>query len=214
MQNNNKKKITIVVVILILILFLGAIGVWLAPPYIENLKVRNRYGNMKSWTDYLKKEEASFWQNAYWSGVSGEPNYAPRDGDVAYISNKVYKVHDGLYLVGLRGVSNWKLVLSFYRTQDNFINDEAINAETVHKYQVEIPASEGSAFGSNYDNLAFMGPAFRGYAGDIIYPGPTEIKDNQLEVRIRYAEDGKNFTWEKILTVDVETYPIGKDFDN
>ena len=162
MQNNNKKKITIVVVILILILFLGAIGVWLAFPYIANLKVRNRYGNMKSWTDYLKKEEAYFGADTYWNGELSKFRYSPRDEDVAYISNKVYKVHDGLYLVGVRGVSNWKIILSFYSAENNFINENALTEDTVYKYRVNIPHSEDNSFDSDYDHLAFIGSAFRG----------------------------------------------------
>lgn len=93
-------------------------------------------------------------------------------------------------------------------------NENALTEDTVYKYRVNIPHSEDNSFDSDYDHLAFIGSAFRAYAGDSIYPGPTEIKDNHLEVKIRYAEDGWNFTWEKTLTVDVETYPIGKDFDN
>ncbi len=99
-----KQKIKIRVLVITLLILIGAtIGILFAPPYIANLKIRNRYGNMKSWTDYLKKEEAYFWADTYWNGELSKFRYSPRDEDVTYISNKVYKVHDGLYLVGARG---------------------------------------------------------------------------------------------------------------
>lgn len=107
-----RKMILVSIIIFVVIVF----GVYLFLPHLDSMKFRKRVGNLDSWKKMCNQKEERFLSYDLPDGgdTTQEEYHVPKKTDHVFAFDGVLKVDDGLYLTGIRGLTDWGMMIQIY----------------------------------------------------------------------------------------------------
>ncbi len=100
-------------ILVIILLVLMGVGIYVLLPRIDSLLFRKEVGTLDSWKEMCNREDARFL--SYDIPDSGEQTkdefHRPKETDSVFSFDGVVKVDDGLYITGIRGLTDWGMMI-------------------------------------------------------------------------------------------------------
>ena len=201
-----KKRITLIAAGLVLLTVLSLAFIFIAPPYLQRYAVRNQYGSLEDWAEYVRREDARFWTETN-SDELAEIIHAPADSDLIFASNELVEIFDDIHVVGVYGVTDWRMYLNVFSRERVLTKETASNTEDindVYKYRLRIHNAEDSSLPeSMHQHLLYaITPVLGGFRSDIEIQSPAYLENDKITLTIEY---GEAYELEKTITVPVET---------
>ena len=201
-----KKRITLIAAGLVLLTVLSLAFIFIAPPYLQRYAVRNQYGSLEDWAEYVRREDARFWTETN-SDELAEIIHTPADSDLIFASNELVEIFDDIHVVGVYGVTDWRMYLNVFSRERVLTKETASNTEDindVYKYRLRIHNAEDSSLPeSMHQNLLYaITPVLGGFRSDIEIQSPVYLENDKITLTIEY---GEAYELEKTITVPVQT---------
>lgn len=197
--------------LIIMIFIITAMGIYIYAPGIESLNFRRKVGSLDEWSQYCNNADSSLlmYDSPYWGGgEDGEyTTYTPSlEDDVVFSFDGVMKIDDGVYITGLRGLTNWCILLSIY-TRKSCMLDAPIEHGDEYRYWSFYVTCEGAGnnsfpFKRNTEDIGGMtGKSLKGYSVNVYLAAPKSIgKDSTITL---LYNTGKYFDKQKEIRIPV-----------
>lgn len=202
----NKKRITAIAFGLVLLTFVSLAFIFMAPPYLQRYAVRNQYGSLEDWAEYVRREDARFWTETN-NDEFAETVHTPAETDLIFTSNELVEILDDFYVVGVYGVTDWRMYLCVFSREHVLTKESATDTDdinNVYKYRLRVHDAEGNSLPeSMHQNLLYATtPVLGGFRSDIDIQSPVYLENDKITFSIEY---GESYEMEKTITVPVET---------
>ena len=192
--------------ILICALICTGFVVYILLPQIDSMLFRKEVGTLDSWKELCNREEARFL--SYDIPDSGEQTkdefHRPKETDSVFSFDGVVKVDDGLYITGIRGLTDWGMMIRMYSRKNMTLETpQEISGEyKTWDFYLTCKGAEHSDFPHQENSEMLVGNKSFAYPVTTYLVAPENInEDGTLTLLYHTGKDNKK---KKEIKIDVK----------
>lgn len=182
------------------------VGIYILLPRIDSILFRKKVGTLNEWREMCNKEETSFLNyDIPDSGEQGKDKFYHPDKEASVFSfDGVVKIDDGLYITGIRGLTDWGMMIRIYSRKNMILETpQEISGEyKIWDFYLTCKGAEHSDF--PYQENLEMAVANKQFAYSVTtyLVAPDKIGEDG-EITLLY-HSGKYYKQEKEVKIYVE----------
>lgn len=192
--------------ILLCILIGIGFGIYILLPRMDRMLFQKKAGTLEKWKEMCSQGESSFL--SYDIPDSGKQTqnefHQPKETDSVFSFDGVVKIDDGLYITGIRGLTNWGMMIRIY-SRKNMTLETPLEISGEYKtwnFYLTSKGAEHSDFPHQENSETLVGNRLFGYPVTTYLAAPDNI-DEDGTLTILY-HTGKDYKDQKEIKIDVK----------
>lgn len=192
--------------ILICALICSGFVVYILLPQIDSMLFRKEVGTLDSWKELCNREDARFL--SYDIPDSGEQTkdefHRPKETDSVFSFDGVVKVDDGLYITGIRGLTDWGMMIQMYSRKNMTLETpQEISGEyKTWDFYLTCKGAEHSDFPHQENSEVLVGNKSFAYPVTTYLVAPDNINEDGTLTLLYHT--GKDYKEQKEIKIDVK----------
>lgn len=192
--------------ILICALICSGFVVYILLPQIDSMLFRKEVGTLDSWKELCNREDARFL--SYDIPDSGEQTkdefHWPKETDSVFSFDGVVKVDDGLYITGIRGLTDWGMMIRMYSRKNMTLETpQEISGEyKTWDFYLTCKGAEHSDFPHQENSEVLVGNKSFAYPVTTYLVAPDNINEDGTLTLLYHT--GKDYKEQKEIKIDVK----------
>lgn len=198
-----QRKVWMFFVILVVVI---GVGIYVLLPRMDGMLFRKEVGTLDSWKEMCGQENARFL--SYDIPDSGEQTkdeyHQPKATDSVFSFDGVVKVDDGLYITGIRGLTDWGMMIRMY-SRKNMILETPQEISGEHKtwnFYLTCKGAEQSDFPHRENSEMLVGNKSFAYPVTTYLAAPDNINEDGTLTLLYHT--GKDYKEQKEIKIDVK----------
>ena len=198
-----QRKVWMFFVILVVVI---GVGIYVLLPRMDGMLFRKEVGTLDSWKEMCGQENARFL--SYDIPDSGErikdEYHQPKATDSVFSFDGVVKVDDGLYITGIRGLTDWGMMIRMY-SRKNMILETPQEISGEHKtwnFYLTCKGAEQSDFPHRENSEMLVGNKSFAYPVTTYLAAPDNINEDGTLTLLYHT--GKDYKEQKEIKIDVK----------
>lgn len=198
-----QRKVWMFFVILVVVI---GVGIYVLLPRMDGMLFRKEVGTLDSWKEMCGQENARFL--SYDIPDSGERTkdeyHQPKATDSVFSFDGVVKVDDGLYITGIRGLTDWGMMIRMY-SRKNMILETPQEISGEHKtwnFYLTCKGAEQSDFPHRENSEMLVGNKSFAYPVTTYLAAPDNINEDGTLTLLYHT--GKDYKEQKEIKIDVK----------
>lgn len=199
-------------VILICVFICTGFGIYILSPRIDSILFQKKVGTLNKWEKMCSQGETSFL--SYDIPDSGETTqnkfHRPKKTDFVFSFDGVVKIDDGLYITGIRGLTNWGMMIRIYsRKNITLETPKKISGEyKTWNFYLTSKGSENSDFPHQENSEMLVENKLFSYPVTTYLATPNSINEDGTLTLLYHS--GKNYKDQKEIQIDVKQLQLNK----
>lgn len=205
MEKNILKRRKVWMFFIILVVVIG-VGIYVLLPRMDGMLFRKEVGTLDSWKEMCGQENARFL--SYDIPDSGEQTkdeyHQPKATDSVFSFDGVVKVDDGLYITGIRGLTDWGMMIRMYSRKNMTLEtpQEISGEHKTWNFYLTCKGAEQSDFPHRENSEMLVGNKSFAYPVTTYLVAPDSIDEDGTLTLLYHT--GKDYKEQKEIKIDVK----------